>query len=36
MFTVDATVMDPNINTEEGLKCLTLELDNLVFKVKPE
>ena len=34
LFTSDATVMCPNIDTEEGLTFLTSELDNLIFKVE--
>ena len=35
LFTADSTVIHPNINIEEGLKVLTLALDNLIFKVQP-
>ena len=35
LFTADSTAMHPNINIEEGLKVLTLALDNLIFKVQP-
>ena len=34
LFAEDATSMQPNANTEEGLTYLTLELDNLMFKTE--
>ena len=34
LFAEDATSMQPNANTEEGLTYLTLELDNLMFKAE--
>ena len=35
LFTAYSAVIHPNINIEEGLKVLTLALDNLIFKVQP-
>ena len=36
LFTKNDTSMCPNINTEEGLTFLTIDIDNLIFKVKPD
>ena len=33
LFTADDTTMNPNIDTEEGLRFLTIALDSLIFRV---
>ena len=35
IFTVDATSMNHTVNTEKGIKFLTLEHDNLTLKTEP-